>query len=70
MSSTLCSVVRSFIHKQKLTSCFKPCTGVEAVDLMSDKENPAVNRGFGFVSFYNHTAAEVARRYLGTPDYR
>ncbi|MEW5303581.1 MAG: hypothetical protein WDW36_006260 [Sanguina aurantia] len=44
--------------------------GVESVDLMADKENPAINRGFGFVSFYNHTAAELARRFLGTPDYR
>jgi hypothetical protein len=37
-------------------------SGVEDVELMMDKENPEVNRGFGFITFYNYACAEVARR--------
>ena len=29
---------------------------------MLDKENPTVNRGFGFVTFYNNACAELTRK--------
>eukprot|EP00798_Chlamydomonas_sp_ICE-L_P000494 gene494-1900_t len=47
-----------------------PHRGIEGMDLMLDKESPGHNRGFGFLEFYNHTAAEAARRKLGRADYR
>jgi hypothetical protein len=31
---------------------------------VSDREHPDQNRGFGFLTFYNHAAAEKARRRL------
>lgn len=31
---------------------------------MADREHPEQNRGFGFITFYNHAAAELARRKL------
>jgi RNA recognition motif-containing protein len=39
-----------------------PSTGIEAIELMLDKENPTVNRGFAFVTFYNNACAELARK--------
>lgn len=36
---------------------------------MMEKETNQ-NRGFGFVEFYNHAAAEAARRRLSRPDFR
>ena len=41
-----------------------PPKGLEEVDLVFDKEQPNQNRGFGFLSFYNHAAADAARRRL------
>ena len=47
------------------------CTiGIEGMDLMMEKEMPNQNRGFGFVEFYNHAAAEAARRKLSKPEFR
>jgi RNA recognition motif-containing protein len=43
------------------------------MNLMVEKENPNsnnVNRGFGFVEFYNNAAAEQARRKLSSSEYR
>jgi RNA recognition motif-containing protein len=34
------------------------------VDLVSDKEHSGQNRGFGFLTFYNHAAADRARKKL------
>jgi hypothetical protein len=43
--------------------------GVELVELMMDKDNPTVNRGFAFVSFYNYACADEARkRFMETSD--
>lgn len=43
--------------------------GVETVELMMDKDNPTVNRGFGFVTFYNYACADEARkRFTETSD--
>lgn len=43
--------------------------GVELVELMMDKENPTVNRGFAFISFYNYACADAARkRFMETSD--
>ncbi|KIY97283.1 Heterogeneous nuclear ribonucleoprotein Q [Monoraphidium neglectum] len=42
----------------------KEVAGLEEVDLVSDREHPDQNRGFGFLTFYNHAAAEKARRRL------
>jgi RNA recognition motif-containing protein len=41
---------------------FTNFAGVEDVELMMDKENAEVNRGFGFITFYNYACAEAARR--------
>ncbi|KIZ07180.1 Heterogeneous nuclear ribonucleoprotein Q [Monoraphidium neglectum] len=38
--------------------------GLEDVDLVSDKEHSGQNRGFGFLTFYNHAAADRARKKL------
>ena len=44
--------------------------GVEEVDLLMEKEDPSQNRGFGFVSFYNYAAADLARRQLAEQEFR
>ena len=45
-------------------------TGVEEVDLLMEKENPSLNRGFGFVVFYNYAAADLARKQLTDQDFK
>lgn len=35
-----------------------------------DPNSSFLNRGFGFVDFYNNTAAEQARRRLTRPDFK
>eukprot|EP00775_Hariotina_reticulata_P004666 gene4666-4919_t len=40
----------------------KEVVGLEDVELMMDKENPELNRGFGFATFYNYACADQARR--------
>lgn len=43
--------------------------GVELVELMMDKDNPTLNRGFAFISFYNYACADEARkRFMETSD--
>ena len=37
---------------------------LEEVELVADRDRPEQNRGFGFLSFYNHAAADAARRKL------
>lgn len=44
--------------------------GLEALELMMDKENPECNRGFGFLTFYNYACAEAARRKLAESEYQ
>ena len=43
--------------------------GVTDMRLMMEKEN-ASNRGFGFVEFFNKSAAEAARKRLSSPDFK
>jgi RNA recognition motif-containing protein len=31
---------------------------------VADREHPEQNRGFGFLTFYNHAAADAARKRL------
>lgn len=42
--------------------------GVELVELLMDKDNSAVNRGFAFVSFYNYACADDARKKFETAE--
>lgn len=39
------------------------------MELMLDRETGG-SRGFGFVEFYNHAAADAARRHLSRPGFR
>ncbi len=42
------------------------------MDLMMDKEDPngTLNRGFGFVGFYNNACADLALRKLTANEFR
>jgi heterogeneous nuclear ribonucleoprotein R len=42
---------------------------VESVELVMDKANPTLNRGFCFVTYYNHACAEAARKHFSEPDH-
>lgn len=45
------------------------CAGVQEVELVMDKENATLNRGFAFVTFYNYACADEARRrFMETSD--
>ncbi|KAJ7526846.1 hypothetical protein O6H91_16G043400 [Diphasiastrum complanatum] len=44
--------------------------GVESVELLKDPNNPARNRGFAFVDYYNHACAENARKVLSRASFR
>lgn len=45
-----------------------PCSGVEGIELIVDKETGQC-KGFGFVAFYNNAAADGARKWLSRPGY-
>ncbi|GMH39473.1 hypothetical protein BSKO_07371 [Bryopsis sp. KO-2023] len=47
----------------------KEVRGVTEVELLMDRERN-MNRGFCFVEFYNHSAADLARKILSRPDFR
>eukprot|EP00882_Tetradesmus_deserticola_P015278 GHRQ01016274.1.p1 GENE.GHRQ01016274.1~~GHRQ01016274.1.p1 ORF type:complete len:304 (+),score=145.33 GHRQ01016274.1:334-1245(+) len=53
---------RSMTQHQLEAALKEELQGVEDIELMMDKENPELNRGFGFITFYNYACAEVARR--------
>jgi heterogeneous nuclear ribonucleoprotein R len=44
--------------------------GLVHIDLAKSKETPGSNRGFGFLEFYNSTAATQAKAKLSNPDVR
>jgi heterogeneous nuclear ribonucleoprotein R len=44
--------------------------GLVNIDLAKSKETPDSNRGFGFLEFYNSTAAAQAKAKLSNPDVR
>ncbi|XP_075263669.1 uncharacterized protein LOC142355353 [Convolutriloba macropyga] len=46
----------------------KACMGVENVEMLPGNGTDA-NRGFAFVEFYNHAAAEAGRRALAPPGF-
>jgi hypothetical protein len=50
--------------------CMPLIAGVEEVDLLMEKENPVLNRGFGFVVFYNYAAADLARKQLTEHEFK
>lgn len=58
------NIPRTMTGAQLKEAMSKEVQGLEEVDLVADRENPEQNRGFGFLSFYNHDAAEKARRRL------
>ncbi|CAD7698386.1 unnamed protein product [Ostreobium quekettii] len=43
--------------------------GATQIELLMDREGN-FNRGFAFVEFYNHAAADLARKILSRPDFR
>ncbi len=59
--------------EQVLDALRADVVGVVDIKLMIEKEHASatnVNRGFGFVEFYNHAAAEMARRRLSSSDFK
>ncbi|GAX77450.1 hypothetical protein CEUSTIGMA_g4894.t1, partial [Chlamydomonas eustigma] len=62
------------LNKEQILEVLKgDVVGITDMNLMVEKENPSssnVNRGFGFVEFYNNAAAEQARRKLSSSEYR
>ena len=40
------------------------------MDLVMSKENPEQNRGFAFLTFYNHECAAAGKHSLTDPAYR
>eukprot|EP00879_Flechtneria_rotunda_P010539 GHRR01011019.1.p1 GENE.GHRR01011019.1~~GHRR01011019.1.p1 ORF type:complete len:456 (+),score=156.94 GHRR01011019.1:1169-2536(+) len=53
---------RSMTQHQLEEELKKEVVGLEETELMMDKENPDINRGFAFTTFYNYACAEAARR--------
>lgn len=45
-------------------------SGIIDVELLKDSESQNMNRGFCFVEFYNHAAAELSRKILSRPDFK
>ena len=44
--------------------------GVIATELLLSKDFEGQNRGFGFVEFYNHGAANAAKKTLGAQTFK
>ncbi|GAQ87382.1 hypothetical protein KFL_003490060 [Klebsormidium nitens] len=44
--------------------------GAESIDVPTNPQNPSQNRGFLFIDFYNHAAAEHSRRKMIRQDFR
>jgi hypothetical protein len=47
-----------------------PPSGLTLIDLPYSKENPAHNRGFAFLEFYNATCAQAAKIALSNPGFK
>jgi hypothetical protein len=45
-------------------------TGLEAVELLMNRDFPGQNRGFCFLEFYNHNCADEALRTLTAPNFK
>lgn len=43
--------------------------GLENVEIVMNKENPSLNRGFAFLEFYNSACAQRAKSALSAPDF-
>ncbi|URE42424.1 hypothetical protein MUK42_14067 [Musa troglodytarum] len=44
--------------------------GVEHIEMFKDPQNPARNRGFLFVEYYNHACAEYARQKMTNSNFK
>ncbi|KAJ8478358.1 hypothetical protein OPV22_022085 [Ensete ventricosum] len=44
--------------------------GVEHIEMFKDPQNPARNRGFLFVEYYNHACAEYARQKMTNANFK
>ena len=59
------------LKQEALTETLKPqLVGLEAVDLVMNREQPDHNRGFAFLDFYNAECAKRARAVLAAPDFK
>ncbi|KAI8477311.1 MAG: hypothetical protein J3K34DRAFT_108797 [Monoraphidium minutum] len=58
------NIPRTMSGPQLKEALAKEVVGLEEVDLVMDRDAPEQSRGFGFLTFYNHAAAERARRTL------
>ena len=44
--------------------------GLEGVELLMSKDWPGQNRGFCFLTFYNHACAQAAKAALSPPNFQ
>lgn len=44
--------------------------GIESIELLSEPQDPARNRGFAFVDYYNHACAENAKKNMTTQIFK
>jgi hypothetical protein len=63
-SSQLAAVRSTWPPGPSLPPAPRRAAGVTGLELMMSKDGTGSNRGFGFLEFFNHAAADKARRHL------